>query len=79
VDYLPLFHNLKQRRVIVIGGGEIALRKIRLVAEAGASITAVAIEFCDELRAMAAESETLQLLENRYSQAHMHNLQPAYW
>jgi uroporphyrin-III C-methyltransferase/precorrin-2 dehydrogenase/sirohydrochlorin ferrochelatase len=77
VDYLPLFHNLKQRRVIVIGGGEIALRKIRLVAETGACITAVAIEFCDELRAMAAESETLLLLEDRYSQAHMHNLQPA--
>ena len=77
MDYLPLFHNLKQRRVIVIGGGEIALRKIRLVAEAEASITAVAIAFCAELRAMAAESETLQLLEGRYSQDHMHNLQPA--
>ena len=46
MDFLPLFHNLKCRRVIVIGGGEIALRKVRLVAEADAFITIVAKECC---------------------------------
>ncbi|MBN0588777.1 hypothetical protein JTM33_35060, partial [Pseudomonas aeruginosa] len=28
MDYLPLFAELKQRPVLVIGGGEIAERKI---------------------------------------------------
>ena len=36
------FHNLKGRNVLVVGGGEIALRKVRLVQEASAIITIVA-------------------------------------
>ena len=27
MEYLPLFHNLKGRTVLIVGGGEIALRK----------------------------------------------------
>ena len=42
MDYLPLFHNLKGRRIVVVGGGEIALRKVRLVQEASALITIIA-------------------------------------
>ncbi|MGB1159241.1 MAG: siroheme synthase CysG [Porticoccaceae bacterium] len=57
MDFLPLFHNLKGRRVLVIGGGEIALRKVRLVSEAGALITLVAKDFCDDLLALAADNK----------------------
>ncbi|ACO78989.1 Uroporphyrin-III C-methyltransferase [Azotobacter vinelandii CA] len=42
MDYLPLFHNLKGRRVLLVGGGEIALRKARLLADAGAVLRVVA-------------------------------------
>ena len=44
MDFLPLFHNLKGRTVLVVGGGEIALRKARLLAEAGAVLRVVAPE-----------------------------------
>ncbi|MBT5387922.1 MAG: uroporphyrinogen-III C-methyltransferase [Porticoccaceae bacterium] len=57
MDYLPLFHNLKGRRVVVVGGGEIALRKVRLVQEASALITIIAKDFCVDLLAMAASDE----------------------
>jgi uroporphyrin-III C-methyltransferase/precorrin-2 dehydrogenase/sirohydrochlorin ferrochelatase len=42
MEYLPLFHNLRGSRVLVVGGGEIALRKSRLIADAGAVLQVVA-------------------------------------
>ncbi|CAD5109447.1 siroheme synthase CysG [Zestomonas carbonaria] len=55
MDFLPLFHNLKGRPVLVVGGGEVALRKARLLADAGASLRVVAPDVLDELRGLAAE------------------------
>ena len=49
MDFLPLFHNLKGREVLVIGGGEIALRKARLLSEAGAVLRVVAPDVEAEL------------------------------
>jgi len=42
MEYLPLFHNLKGRTVLIVGGGEIALRKARLLSDAGARLRVVA-------------------------------------
>lgn len=76
MDFLPLFHNLKGRNVLVVGGGEIALRKVRLVQEASAIITIVAKDFCPDLLAMdAADKEHgcngLRLITAVYEQQHM--------
>lgn len=55
MDYLPLFHKLHGAQVLVVGGGEIALRKARLLADAGAALRVVAPEVDGQLAAMARE------------------------
>src|SRR5690606_12301215 len=50
MEFLPLFHNLRGRWVLVVGGGDIALRKARLLSEAGARLRIVAPESDPQLQ-----------------------------
>ncbi|HSC83335.1 MAG TPA: siroheme synthase CysG [Pseudomonas sp.] len=61
MDFLPLFHKLQDRPVLLVGGGEMALRKARLLADAGASLRVVATEVCGELRELVGSSGELRL------------------
>jgi uroporphyrin-III C-methyltransferase / precorrin-2 dehydrogenase / sirohydrochlorin ferrochelatase len=54
VNYFPVFFDLTAQRVLVVGGGEIALRKVALLERSGARITVVAPEFLPELQERAA-------------------------
>lgn len=47
--YYPLFMDLQGQRVLVVGGGEVAARKVELVRRAGAAVTVVAPWIADEL------------------------------
>ena len=62
MEFLPLFHNLRGARVLVVGGGEIALRKSRLLADAGAVLRVVAPEIGTELRDLIDSSGGEQIL-----------------
>ena len=45
----PIFVDLKNKKCLMVGGGPVALRKVRLMVSAGAKITIVAPEICDDL------------------------------
>ncbi len=52
VDYLPLFLEVRDRPCLLVGGGDIALRKARLLDDAGANIQLVAPEIHPDLMAL---------------------------
>jgi siroheme synthase-like protein len=51
----PLFLKLEGRRALVVGGGPVALQRVRQLAEAGARVAVVAPEVLDEIAPLAAE------------------------
>jgi uroporphyrin-III C-methyltransferase/precorrin-2 dehydrogenase/sirohydrochlorin ferrochelatase len=53
VRYFPLFADLQGRRVLVVGGGEVAERKVRLLLDAGADVEIVAPELTPWLRSQS--------------------------
>jgi uroporphyrin-III C-methyltransferase/precorrin-2 dehydrogenase/sirohydrochlorin ferrochelatase len=57
VDYLPVFYQIKQRPCLVVGGGAVAARKVSLLRKAGADVTVVSPEVCDELASLAAANK----------------------
>jgi uroporphyrin-III C-methyltransferase/precorrin-2 dehydrogenase/sirohydrochlorin ferrochelatase len=54
VDYFPVFFDLKAQRVLIVGGGEVALRKVTLLERTGADITVVAPQIHPDLMSRAA-------------------------
>lgn len=57
MDYLPLFADLAGRPVLVVGGGDIAARKIELLRRAGARIQIASRELCPELQTLLDEQQ----------------------
>ena len=57
MNYFPVFFDLAGQKVLIVGGGEVALRKISLLERTGASITVVAPAIAPELMARAAAGQ----------------------
>jgi len=55
MEYLPIFVDINGRPCTVIGGGEVAVRKVSLLRRAGARVTVVAPELEADLAALAAD------------------------
>ena len=68
MNTLPLFFNLQNRPVLIIGGGEVAVRKATLIASAGANITIVAKNIDDELVTLLTDSRH-KLIQKSYEKS----------
>jgi uroporphyrin-III C-methyltransferase / precorrin-2 dehydrogenase / sirohydrochlorin ferrochelatase len=47
---LPIFFNINNRHCVVIGGGDVAMRKVSMLLKASAAITLYSPEICHELQ-----------------------------
>ena len=65
MDYLPLFADIRHKAVLVVGGGDVAARKIELLRRAGARVQVVSRELCEELTALEA-SGSIEWLATEY-------------
>ena len=53
MDYLPIFLNIRNRPCLVVGGGDVAERKVGLLLDAGGQVTVVSPELCENLQELA--------------------------
>ncbi|WP_421152995.1 siroheme synthase CysG [Aeromonas dhakensis] len=70
MDYLPIFCRLDNKPVLLVGGGEVAERKARLLLDAGAQLTVVAPELDPELAELAANG-SIEWLDAEFAPAHL--------
>ncbi|MEQ6289679.1 siroheme synthase CysG [Vogesella sp. GCM10023246] len=61
MEYFPIFLRLQDEPCLLVGGGEVAVRKARLLLSAGARLTVVSPALVAELAAMAASGEIRHL------------------
>ena len=66
MDYFPVFFNLKGQDCLVVGGGDIAARKIALLARAGANVTVIAKEIGGTVAVMQ-DSQALNIKQTTFS------------
>ncbi|MDO5787202.1 MAG: bifunctional precorrin-2 dehydrogenase/sirohydrochlorin ferrochelatase [Phascolarctobacterium sp.] len=64
--HYPVILKLTGKKCVIIGGGEVAARKLNILCEAGAKVTIVAPEFCDLLQ-KAARKYQCQLINDCYN------------
>lgn len=70
MGFLPIFLNLSERPCLVVGGGEVALRKIRQLLKAGGRVTVVAPELCAEVAALAGDN-IIEHIRDNFAQRHL--------
>ncbi|MDH5600622.1 MAG: siroheme synthase CysG [Gammaproteobacteria bacterium] len=61
MDFLPIFMNVKGEDCMVIGGGNIASRKVFMLLRAGATVTVVSPELCQELTVRKESNEIVHI------------------
>ena len=54
--YYPILLNIQGKKCLVVGGGEVALRKVQMLVESGATVAVVSPTFCPELNQLVKDS-----------------------
>ncbi|SPZ21761.1 Siroheme synthase [Providencia rettgeri] len=70
MDYLPLFVDVRTRKVVLIGGGVVAARKAELLIKAQADLVVISPTLCTQLQAEHQQNKFVWLAED-YQSIHL--------
>lgn len=66
--YYPIYLDIEERNVLIIGGGNVCARKVETMLRYGARVTVVSPEFTDEIEGWANEG-TIKIRRKPYEEA----------
>ena len=61
MDFLPIFMNVQGENCLVIGGGNVASRKVFMLLRAGAKVSVISPELCQDLTIRKNEGEIIHI------------------
>jgi uroporphyrin-III C-methyltransferase / precorrin-2 dehydrogenase / sirohydrochlorin ferrochelatase len=64
---LPIFFNIKNRHCVVIGGGDVAMRKVSMLLKASAAVTLYSPEICHELQYLV-DAEKIKFVAKKFEE-----------
>lgn len=70
MDFLPIFFDIKDKPCTVIGGGDVAARKVAMLLNSGGVVTVVAPELCATLR-KDADKGVITHIKAHFSPEHL--------
>jgi siroheme synthase-like protein len=70
--YYPILLNIRGKKCLVVGGGNVAFRKVQALLENGANIEAISPTFCPELNQMAKDG-AIQIHQKSYNTKDLKN------
>ncbi|WP_243155573.1 precorrin-2 dehydrogenase/sirohydrochlorin ferrochelatase family protein [Dorea formicigenerans] len=72
--YFPMFVNLKDQPCLVVGGGMVAYRKVKVLLDFEARVVVVGENICDKIYEIVKKSNQLELQKKRFEDADCDNM-----
>ena len=72
MDFLPIFMDVRNRNCLIVGGGEVAARKVQMLLRAGAKVQVVSPELGDTMQEFNQQGE-IEWIEAGFEPAHLQN------
>lgn len=72
--YFPMFVNLKDQPCLVVGGGMVAYRKVKVLLDFEARVIVVGENICDKIYEIVKKSNQLELQKKRFEDADCDNM-----
>lgn len=73
--YFPLFVDISDKKIVVVGGGNIAARRVRTLLYFTEDITVVSPEICEELRGLADGEKGIHIVERSWQKEDLEGAQ----